>query len=109
MNDRELLEMAAKAVKLTGYIHEWINGPEFIVPGENPVTWNPLTDDGDALRLASRLCMLVSTGPIEAKASTIDGALRGFFPKEETIIQGQGEAVRRVIVRAAAEIGKAMP
>lgn len=57
MKDRELLELASMAAGLEGYIHEWINGPEFIIPGENPVTWNPLQDDGDAQRLRNKLRM----------------------------------------------------
>lgn len=61
MDDKELLEKAAKAVGLDGYIHEWINGPEFIIHGENPATWNPLTDDGDALRLAVKIGLEVFT------------------------------------------------
>ena len=45
MTDRELLEAAAKAA---GYVHYH--------PGDGFYqTWNPLTDDGDALRLAVKL------------------------------------------------------
>ena len=57
MTDRELLEMAAKAAGITsvGYGRNGIatgrNGPCLIG------YWNPLTDDGDALRLAHALGM----------------------------------------------------
>ena len=57
MTDRELLEMAAKAAGITsvGYGRNGIatgrNGPCLIG------YWNPLTDDGDALRLAYALGM----------------------------------------------------
>ncbi|KGH25448.1 hypothetical protein P353_25070 [Comamonas testosteroni] len=106
--DQGLLEMAAKATgrKTTLLppsptpIRDWVHGDD---------DWDPLTNDGDALRLASHFCMLVNTGPCEASASTIDGVLRGFVAREETIVQGQDEAVRRAIVRAAAEIGRAIP
>lgn len=111
MTDRELLEMAAKAAGLTLYwsnmLDDWQK--DLTDPYVDKKPWNPLTDDGDALRLATRLCMSVSTGPCEASANTIAGALRGAFFKEETIQQDHDKATRRAIVRAAAEIGKAMP
>jgi hypothetical protein len=90
-NDRELLELAAKAA---GYNQKtepahWLN-------------WNPLTDDGDALRLAVKLKLWV------------------FVRDGYTDVMGSGDefcmtsnnnddpyaATRRSIVRAAAEIGK---
>lgn len=47
MKDRELLELAAKAVKLPEC--GWV-GPAFIYVKDNTFTdLNPLTDDGDAL------------------------------------------------------------
>ena len=61
----------------------------------------------DALRLACHLFMSVSTGPVEASANTIAGALRGQFFRESTIDElDTAAAVRRAIVRAAAEIGR---
>jgi hypothetical protein len=64
MNDRELLELAANAAGIEGefvrddaYVKErW----HFMRPynNQNMMTayeWNPLTDDGDALRLAVKL------------------------------------------------------
>lgn len=118
MDDHELLEMAAKAVgfEVLPNIETlgegvWIAAKyRSIFSDEHPeYLWNPLADDGDALRLAVRLCMSVSAGPCVASANTISGALRGVFPKEDTISQGQGRAVRRVIVIAAADIGRNMP
>ena len=55
MTDRELLEFAAKAAGIEG---EWTNpmpsavGNGTIRTGIGGSLWNPLTDDGDALRLA---------------------------------------------------------
>jgi hypothetical protein len=51
MTDRELLELAACAAGIKTSLHKetdslWIDGPR---------VWNPLTDDGDALRLAVKL------------------------------------------------------
>jgi hypothetical protein len=95
VSDKELLEMAAKAAGMSG---------QYPFEGDT-VTWNPLTDDGDALRLAVKLDMgievLLSVG--ETRAG--DGHC-------ETIVCEQHgsdpcAATRRAIVRAAAEIGRA--
>lgn len=50
MTDKELLELAAKAA---GYQYAKFGG--YIVVDGIPGNWNPLTDDGDALRLAVKL------------------------------------------------------
>jgi len=111
MNDRELLEMAAKAAGMDYLI--WTPGAAPIVPAKHrPIQdrscWNPLTDDGDALRLASRLLIDMQFfsddgGFVQAWCLPISDWLReddlGDFPA----------ATRRAIVRAAAEIGKGMP
>ena len=92
MSDRELLEKAAKAAGLAVIIpaaHQrglWIEGLED--------EWNPLTDDGDALRLAVKLKLFA------------DGA----FWMSELIPAGHDRgdpyaATRRAVVRAAASIG----
>lgn len=60
MNDRELLELAAKAAGIE-YRYEpnshrfLIEKPTLIAGGQYLAYWNPLTDDGDALRLAVKL------------------------------------------------------
>ena len=99
MTDRELLELAARTAGLNGYIHEWINGPEFIIPGENPVVWNPVRDDGDALRLVVKLKLEVGVW-FETTRVESDEA--------ESMVEKHGSdpyaATRRAIVRAAAEI-----
>ncbi len=61
--------------------------------------WNPLADDGDALRLAVKLRMLVELDSYHAMA---DGCV-------EDLAGGQDPfaATRLAIVRAAAEIGRA--
>ena len=48
--DRELLELAAKAAR-----YQYAKHGGYIVVDGIPGNWNPLTDDGDALRLAVRL------------------------------------------------------
>lgn len=104
MNDRELLERAARAAGIEGELKSGGEGELWLFHFGAHSPWNPLINDGDALRLATTLCMTVNTGPCEASASTIAGALRGFFAKESTIEQPQSAAVRRAIVRAAAEM-----
>lgn len=90
--DRELLELAAKAVGLRFAI----NGDD--LPGYVAVAgddwrygwthWNPLTNDGDALRLALKLGMASERGPFDGE----------FYAHAVP-------PTRRAIVRAAAEIG----
>ena len=89
MPDRELLELAAKAA---GY---W--AAEFNCPANLPrPDWNPLTDDGDALRLAVKLDLIVTIGA----ARDCDGRL-SLDNSDDPYA-----ATRRAIVRAAAEIGR---
>jgi len=108
MNDRELLEMAAKAAGIT---LRWIQGPnddECIHPirrrddGMCEVDWNPLTDDGDAFRLAIRLKMEVDFDDVRVAVRTRQGI---------KVLEDEGgdlyAATRSAIVRAAAEIGAA--
>jgi hypothetical protein len=98
MTDRELLELAAKAA---GLPHQWCDAWGTMAktsPDGGFVfnhVWNPLTDDGDALRLA------VQWGLLGAPFMTLAWI--------ETL--GDSDpyaATRRAIVRAAAEIGRAM-
>jgi len=107
--DRELLELAAKAA---GIEYEWDgNGRNMLraVPFReytNYEHWNPLTDDGDAQRLAVKLKMNVLHGSEMVVAEREN-------PKEvgvaELFKNDQYAATRRAIVRAAAAIGEAMP
>ena len=101
LSDRELLELAAKAC---GYS---VNPPQGLAVAENLPTvfvldgeeWNPLTDDGDALRLAVKLNIAVHPG----FAYTPTGKLINYRDHANRIA-----ATRRAIVRAAAEIGRQM-
>lgn len=104
MGDRELLELAARASRL---YHprgvEWLEN-------EQGFEWNPLIDDGDAFRLATKLGLVVRVN------------LRGEYSLAEYFINGEeyefaidhnkssdvNSATRRAIVCAAAEIGKSM-
>lgn len=115
MTDRELLELAAKAagMKILG----WLDGVPDVGCARNIVWWNPITDDGDALRLANALKL--STCHTLCEAPTAHGtAMVGYAPWEKGApmcserydgIEGRDAATRRAITRAAAEIGREMP
>lgn len=110
-DDRELLELAAKAA---GYAYNrlWFHPESGLLVWEPPTdygsrNWNPLTDDGDALRLAVTLKLRVSHhGKGEKYANVYDGSGRylGAWPHGDDPYS----ATRRAIVRAAAEIGRSM-
>jgi len=87
MTDKKLLEAAARAAGMTDAA--WNNGLSGMVTVFNQEPWNPLTDDGDALRLACKLRLRVNTDICFAEV-----------PHEK-----QCAATRRAIVRAAAAIG----
>ena len=95
MTDKEMLEYAAKAagVELVwhGDTDPWCYAE--IAPG---IKWNPLTDDGDALRLAVKLRHELGTDVAQCFGI-------GRFDEYKN---GPLAATRRAIVRAAAEIGR---
>ena len=99
-NDRELLELAAKAAGMHHLIHNggktnayYACSREYMTSAGSHTPWNPLTDDGDALRLA------VKIGLPLPMVTAIKAGLADADPYAAT---------RRAIVRAAAEIGKGM-
>ena len=105
--DRELLEAAAKAA---GIEYEWkqegyVGGETGIVPEGWRRCWNPLTDDGDALRLAVKLGIVVNVWNPAKK--TYAGEAEGAGATEPHNNDPYA-ATRRCITRAAAEIGKGM-
>lgn len=125
MTDQELIELAAKAVGIKG---EWVRDTAFIqarysfnVPYDNhgmmtSIEWNPLREDSDAMRLAINLGMNLMMLPASLKYgfctvgvgfSNESGSPR--ITISENYNQGPYKAVRRAIVRAAAEIGRKMP
>lgn len=114
MTDRELLELAAKAAGYGEIIFK--NGLDddgyddgiwtytWIRSNKKLVDWNPLTDDGDALRLAVKLNL--HTGLEDLVANVWQGGMNHW-----QTVPHNGDpyaATRRAIVRAAAEIGKSM-
>ena len=145
MTNRELLELAVKAAGVA--VHHWSyadcpdcpDAVPVLTDGINTeiVVWNPLADDGDALRLAVALnieYVFQSICIVVAKVSRIGGSIFDkrhsatvdYVPEEmfassygpdishanylvsTGMIRGKAPAVRLAIVRAAAEIGMAM-
>lgn len=116
MNDNKLLELAAKAA---GYVVRWYedtltHGPTFgieVEPG-NPggfAPWNPLTDDGDALRLAVAVGINVHVDPLDEECNPVTVAKDfGLTACIERHHSDPFAATRRAITRAAAEIGRSM-
>ena len=100
MTDRELLELAAKAIGLPEC--GWM-GPAFVYVKDNTfIDWDPLTDDGDALRLAVKLSLDIHVDSNLTEVIYLDATT-------EAHLNDPYAATRRAITRAAAEIGKAMP
>jgi len=92
MTDKELLELAAKAAGCV-----YLTNGQLYVEGKGNIDWNPLTDDGDALRLA------VKTGVM--RGCGFDNAWNAMFAVGKLPTDPYA-ATRRAITRAAAEIGK---
>jgi hypothetical protein len=106
VNDKELLKMAAKAagIELLG----WMEGsqtygcrtntlPQYVEGVGQHNFWNPLTNDGDALRLAVKLGINCWR---DGDVIWCNGERFGF--------DDPYAATRRAIVRCAAEIGKGL-
>jgi hypothetical protein len=121
MTDKEILELAAKAAGFgapkTGRTcwteSEYPRNSEkygalwnYVGHMDTAELWNPLTDDGDALRLAVKLGLGISI-PLSNKRTDVVT----FSGPITSVIEAHGDpyaATRRAITRAAAEIGKAV-
>ena len=121
MSDRELLELAAKAAGVSGGWGELIqygNGEAdlrdmWILDGEEFTPWDPLADDGDALRLAMHLELgVVCKRQADSYEKNRSVVTNPYCVNQIRITESHKgnpeEATRRAIVRAAAEIGRAM-
>ena len=105
-DDRELLELAANAAGNIEYF--WTENGNLVLSDSDGKQWNPLTDDGEALRLAVKLEITIYTP--QTKTMKYDIACAQNFDGEidccEKTASDPYAATRRAIVRAAAEIGK---
>jgi hypothetical protein len=135
--DRELLELAAKAAgvfltpeTLKQALPKWEWDADFEpyhlknggmcggvlsfndkgeLGGTTSKDWNPLARDGDALRLAVKLNMVIGVVPSATKDGNATIACAPGAGNEFAETHGDPyAATRRAIVRAAAEIGRSM-
>ena len=122
MSDREMLELAAKAFwgdevddccsirwledeQAIGYTHadnQDHNGED------REFVWNPLTDDGDALRLLAVRQLAVSWEYMPGHVLVEDTA-SDHHAVEQIIDEDRASALRRAATACMAEIGRAMP
>jgi len=107
MSDKELLELAAKAAGWNIFYradepdyHLWRNADEALIDRH----WNPLTDDGDAQRLAVKLGIIIQHQPDQAVVVTWSAHVDADYT--EAYKDDPYAATRRAIVRAAASIGE---
>jgi hypothetical protein len=110
MTARELLELAAKAAKL-----DYRADDGEIRYGDAAMKWNPLENDGAALRLAVKLNLDIHFDTSEEHGEAIVLVSAEWDTPEpiefvpQVLGQGAGvpaAATRRAIVMAAAEIGR---
>ena len=110
--DSELIELAAKAAGIEG---EWQRDTNFeqgryrfVVSYNNQgmmtsLEWNPLREDGDALRLAVKLQLEIRPGPGAVSVSNV------CYNESLSFVWYNGDpqkATRRAIVMAAAKIAE---
>lgn len=112
--DRELLELAAKSSGIhlewngdfpVEVFERWSGDPDEL-PERDYQDWNPLTDDGAAMRLAVECQIAFGTYATYTSSAAIGTEL------EEVVVwfhevSDAMTAARLAIVRAAAEIGRA--
>lgn len=117
MNDRELLELAAKAAGISGgwgdkldYHNGEVDLTDYwVLDGEELYFWNPLIDDGDALRLA--VSLRIEVAPENFSRSRVDARGpwgRWLWEMYDDHGGDAQKATRYAIVRVAAEIGRNM-
>ena len=100
MKDSELLELAAKAAGINGEWMQDAQGLPFLHNWENGCEFDPLSNDGDALRLADHLDLIVDFSRFAAIQAD-----RFYLGHRDFAI---GNNVNEAITRAAAQIGKEM-
>lgn len=110
MNDKELLELAAKAAGIEIELCHFGPSKSFFIveDGRLKEQWNPLKGDAQALCLAVKLEMNLFFGLAKIFVEIpSDGDEPSIVEKNE---KGNDPyaATRRAIVRAAAEIGRGM-
>lgn len=103
MTDRELLEKAAKAAGYVVRDGEYEDGGLLCHDGNKPVRFNPLTDDGDALRLAVKMKI-----DIAHFSNFVRADVSGHDDCHESNGEDACASLRRAIVRSAASVGESL-
>lgn len=111
MTDRELLKAAAKAV---GIKVEWRKSAKCLCYSNSPyeIAWNPMQDDGDALKLFCRLpWMCIETSDVGVSVrERVDPVPGRVYLMWTEMLEDHGghmnSATRRAIVMAAAAMVK---
>lgn len=109
MTDIELLKMAAKAAGIKPASFDGINVGWYKPETGDIGSWNPLKNDGDALRLAVKLKLEIERSKYSDDSVYAGPPGTAPWKEEEDSEQDIYAATRRAIVRAAAEIGRSMP
>ena len=121
MTDRELLEAAARAAGMFVLLPPWprdaqgwfynehSNGGGMFHSVRIEPRWNPLEDDGDALRLAVKLGMELYSDDEATHTAFAYARVRGAGDDHifEPVVDDACKALRRAIVRAAAALAQA--
>lgn len=112
--DLERLKFAAKAAGLNVDFEDYTDPAGWFANGYHPETgdvmhwWNPLRSDGDAMRMAADLRLKVLPGKHRGDGCTVETQRAG-IAGVTAFYDDKFEQMRRAIVGAAAEIGRAMP
>lgn len=106
MNDRELLERAAKAAGIEGDVRSCGEGELWLFHFGAHSPWNPLINDGDALRLAVDLGIdvMFAKDIHPMHAHKLVSAFTADNERFDELMHDKMRATRRAIVRAAAEL-----
>jgi hypothetical protein len=114
--NRDSLKLAGKAAGIPARIIGAAPGSYALYPDADGVSefccmrqWDPLTDDGDALRLAMKLGMDILQRHGDWPEVVVIAPMKTAWVEPVMPHCIRSEATRLAIVRAAAEIGRAMP
>ncbi len=112
MTDKELLELAARAAGIEHGVDRADSGLSLTNrDGRHTYfpKWNPLTDDGDAFRLAVELGIRIDMeSDVCVSAYKYVNSAQRFFISKESSRENRLENARRAICNVAANIGSAM-
>jgi len=108
MNDRELLQLAAKAAGYTLTDHYDVDGRYWPWCHELERNWCPLGDDGDAFRLANTLRLTVYHAELAVIVKHKQYSWDWIGEGVNEVTGDRDASARRAIVMGAAEIGRRM-